>query len=82
MLGPAFGTACWFTQLSDFVVMRKDAQLAISSPRVTEIATEVDRHPHAAYFRQAHYGVAVRKALIALLLGKAEKVLEFWGEER
>jgi aspartate carbamoyltransferase catalytic subunit len=44
-------------------------------PRVTEIATEVDAHPHAAYFRQAHYGVAVRKALIALLLGKAEKVL-------
>lgn len=38
VLGPAFGTACWFTQLSDFVVMRKDAQLAISSPRVTEIA--------------------------------------------
>jgi acetyl-CoA carboxylase carboxyltransferase component len=22
VLGPAFGTACWFTQLSDFVVMR------------------------------------------------------------
>lgn len=38
VLGPAFGTACWFTELSDFVVMRKDAQLAISSPRVTEIA--------------------------------------------
>lgn len=38
VLGPAFGTACWFTQLSDFVVMRKDAQLAISSPKVTEIA--------------------------------------------
>lgn len=38
VLGPAFGTACWFTQLSDFVAMRKDAQLAISSPRVTEIA--------------------------------------------
>jgi aspartate carbamoyltransferase catalytic subunit len=35
----------------------------------------VDAHPHAAYFRQAHYGVAVRKALIALLLGHAEKVL-------
>ena len=38
VLGPAFGTACWFTQLSDFVVMRKDAYLAISSPRVTEVA--------------------------------------------
>lgn len=38
VLGPAFGTACWFTQLSDFVVMRKDALLAISSPKVTSIA--------------------------------------------
>jgi acetyl-CoA carboxylase carboxyltransferase component len=38
VLGPAFGTACWFTQLSDFVVMRKDAYLGIVSPRVTEIA--------------------------------------------
>jgi aspartate carbamoyltransferase catalytic subunit len=44
-------------------------------PRVTEIAPEVDRHPHAAYFRQAHYGVAVRKALLALLLGAADKVI-------
>ena len=44
-------------------------------PRVQEIAPEVDRHPHAAYFRQAHYGVAVRKALLALLLGQAGKVL-------
>jgi len=38
VLGPAFGTACWFTQLSDFVVMRKDAYLAIASPKVTEVA--------------------------------------------
>lgn len=44
-------------------------------PRVTEIAPEVDSHPHAAYFRQAHYGVAVRKALLALLLGAADKVI-------
>jgi aspartate carbamoyltransferase catalytic subunit len=44
-------------------------------PRVTEIAPEVDARPHAAYFRQAHYGVAVRKALIALLLGRADEVL-------
>jgi aspartate carbamoyltransferase catalytic subunit len=42
-------------------------------PRVEEIAPEVDGHPHAAYFRQAHYGVAVRKALLALLLGCASE---------
>lgn len=38
VLGPAFGTACWFTMLSDFVVMKKSAILAISSPKVTSIA--------------------------------------------
>lgn len=38
VLGPAFGTACWFTMLSDFVVMKKNAILAISSPKVTSIA--------------------------------------------
>ena len=38
VLGPSFGTACWFSMLSDFVVMRKGALLAISSPKVTSIA--------------------------------------------
>jgi len=44
-------------------------------PRVDEIAPEVDAHPHAAYFRQAHYGVAVRQALLALLLDCTGEVL-------
>lgn len=38
-------------------------------PRVIEISTDVDLLPNAAYFRQAHYGVPVRMALIAMLLG-------------
>lgn len=38
VLGPSFGTACWLTMMSDFAVMRRDAVLAISSPRVTSIA--------------------------------------------
>ncbi|MHC4818746.1 MAG: aspartate carbamoyltransferase [Planctomycetota bacterium] len=54
---------------------RDDVAILHPLPRVTEIAPEVDAHPHAAYFRQAHYGVAVRKALLALLLGAADKVL-------
>ena len=40
-------------------------------PRVGEIATDVDALPNAAYFRQAANGVAVRMALLAMLLGKA-----------
>lgn len=42
VLGPAFGTAGWFTQLSDYVVMRKDAYLSIVSPKVTSIAINKD----------------------------------------
>ena len=37
-------------------------------PRVSEIATEVDSDPRAAYFRQVQYGVYVRMALIMTLL--------------
>jgi aspartate carbamoyltransferase catalytic subunit len=40
-------------------------------PRVTEIAMEVDDDPRAAYFRQMEYGLYVRMALLAMVLGKA-----------
>ncbi len=40
-------------------------------PRVNEIATDVDGLPGAAYFRQAHNGVYLRMALLALVLGRA-----------
>jgi len=37
-------------------------------PRVDEIDPEVDADPRAAYFRQAHNGVAIRMALLEMLL--------------
>ncbi len=40
-------------------------------PRVNEIAPDVDRTPHALYFRQAFNGVPVRMALLFLILGEA-----------
>lgn len=40
-------------------------------PRVGEIAREVDDDPRAAYFRQMEYGMYVRMALLALVLGRA-----------
>ena len=40
-------------------------------PRVGEIAEEVDSDPRAAYFRQMEYGMYVRMALLALVLGRA-----------
>ncbi|MFN4293726.1 MAG: aspartate carbamoyltransferase [Thermoflexales bacterium] len=38
-------------------------------PRVDEISADVDALPNAAYFRQARYGVFVRMALLAMVLG-------------
>ena len=40
-------------------------------PRVDEISSDVDDLPNAAYFRQAHNGVYVRMALLALVMGRA-----------
>jgi aspartate carbamoyltransferase len=40
-------------------------------PRVHEISMELDDDPRAAYFRQMEYGLYVRMALLALVLGKA-----------
>ena len=40
-------------------------------PRVTEISMEFDDDPRAAYFRQMEYGLYVRMALLAMVLGKA-----------
>ncbi|NND82035.1 MAG: aspartate carbamoyltransferase [Gammaproteobacteria bacterium] len=47
-----------------------DALLLDPLPRIDEIATEVDALENAVYFKQASYGVPVRMALLALLLGK------------
>lgn len=40
-------------------------------PRVDEISTDVDDYEGAAYFRQAHNGLYVRMALLALINGRA-----------
>jgi aspartate carbamoyltransferase catalytic subunit len=39
-------------------------------PRIWEITADTDDVPGAAYFRQVANGVAVRMALLALVLGK------------
>lgn len=40
-------------------------------PRVNEISKEFDTDPRAAYFRQAEYGMYVRMAILAMVLGKS-----------
>jgi aspartate carbamoyltransferase catalytic subunit len=41
-------------------------------PRVNEISVEIDSDPRAAYFKQAKYGMYVRMALLASILGGVE----------
>lgn len=50
---------------------RKDMIVMHPLPRVTEISMEFDQDPRAAYFRQMEYGLYVRMALLAMVLGKA-----------
>ncbi|MDH4197464.1 MAG: aspartate carbamoyltransferase [Candidatus Aminicenantes bacterium] len=50
---------------------KKDMVVLHPLPRVTEISMEFDADPRAAYFRQMEYGLYVRMALLAMVLGKA-----------
>ncbi len=50
---------------------KRDMVLMHPLPRVGEIDMAVDNDPRAAYFRQMEYGIYVRMALLALVLGKA-----------
>jgi aspartate carbamoyltransferase catalytic subunit len=40
-------------------------------PRADELPLDIDPMANARYFAQAHYGVAVRMALLALIMGKS-----------
>jgi aspartate carbamoyltransferase catalytic subunit len=68
-----------YVRLKDFYILdneklktaKKDLIILHPLPRVNEIAMEVDADPRAVYFAQAKYGMYVRMALIASLLGVA-----------
>jgi aspartate carbamoyltransferase catalytic subunit len=49
---------------------KNDITIMHPLPRLEEISTEVDSLPNAAYFRQTFYGVPIRMALLALVLGQ------------
>ncbi len=49
--------------------MKKDAIIMHPLPRVNEITPDVDSTLHARYFKQAFYGVPIRMAILALVLG-------------
>jgi aspartate carbamoyltransferase catalytic subunit len=66
-----------YIRLKDFYILtaekmqaaKNDMMILHPLPRVNEIAAEVDSDKRAVYFKQAKYGMYVRMALLALLLG-------------
>ena len=66
-----------YIRLKDIYVLNSDKMAAGREklivlhplPRVNEISVEVDADPRAAYFAQAKYGMYVRMALLASILG-------------
>ena len=55
---------------SFLVRVKEDLKIMHPLPRVDEIDKSVDNTKHAAYFEQAANGIPVRKALLALVLGR------------
>lgn len=56
----------------DTIQTAKDRMIIMHPlPRVGEISMELDDDPRAAYFRQMEYGLYVRMALLAMVLGKS-----------
>jgi aspartate carbamoyltransferase catalytic subunit len=52
--------------------IKDDMKIMHPLPRVGEINPELDDTNHAIYFEQAGNGVTVRKAVLALVLGKVD----------
>jgi aspartate carbamoyltransferase len=61
-----------FVLTADLMKNAKEKMIVMHPlPRVGEISMDVDDDPRAAYFRQMEYGLYVRMALLAMVLGKA-----------
>ena len=58
--------------VNDLESVKENLVIMHPLPRVDEIDFTVDETPYAKYFKQTMYGVLVRMALIALILGVIE----------
>lgn len=52
---------------------KKELKILHPLPRVDEIDPELDNYPQSIYFQQAHNGLFMREAILALVLGKIYK---------
>jgi len=60
--------AQFILRAADLAGARDNMKVLHPLPRVDEIATDVDKTPHAWYFQQAGNGIFARQALLALVL--------------
>ncbi len=73
VLGPCFGSSAWYAALSDFVVMRKGAELAVSSARVTSVAINEEVDPEELGGWRLHAGTT---GLVDLAVDTDEEALD------
>ncbi len=67
-----------YNKIKDEFILRKEflkqldkgVKLMHPLPRVNEMASELDSHPNAIYFKQARNGLYIREALLSLVLGR------------
>ena len=60
--------ALFVLRAADLAGARANLKVLHPLPRIDEIATDVDKTPHAYYFQQAGNGIFARQALLALVL--------------
>jgi len=64
--------AQFILRAADLAGARDNMKVLHPLPRVDEIATDVDKTPHAWYFQQAGNGIFARQALLALVLNSEQ----------
>ena len=70
-----------YVRMKDFYILDEEKMKAAKPdmyvlhplPRVNEISVDVDKDPRAAYFKQVHYGMYMREALMYTLLELGEE---------
>ena len=73
VLGHCYGSSAWYSSLSDFCVMRKDAVMAVSSPRLTAMAISEDVDPQDLGGWRIH---ATKSGLVDLAVDTDEEALD------
>jgi methylmalonyl-CoA decarboxylase subunit alpha len=73
VLGSCYGSSSWYAALSDFVVMRKGAVMAVASPRLASLATSEEIDPQTLGGWEMH---ARTTGLVDLVVDTDEEALD------